>query len=379
MKYSSYQEMLCLSDYYNSTGDAVSIRILAKYKLLANKSHFSRIRKMYRKSDFSSPICSPFENLPTKDEKGMREQPVKILISRHFSKVFTPTDFTSSDIKTLATIPRSTISKAIRELIRDGRIEILDSDRRPKVYRWNPEEQPDPVDIFMKVYSIDSVQASFQFSLAHLPCHLNRSLCGLPYLGDNLTIRITERMDIPIMNNDKIACFEAGLSRMLPYVISSRGDFRIFKRRIDEEIALTKKIRNLIARITVDDRRRESLEMRCLSDSFISLIESEQGKRGLYVACRKVCGDEIHREEVNDLLPQIANDICKEFPSLSYDESTSSLESMSPSDKSVIENALTKTMRMYAQKSDKPVKKVNIKSIYQEAERELKRQTKMRV
>jgi hypothetical protein len=340
----------------------------------SSKCALHNLRHYLAYPDFLSTDCSPLENLLTNEGKGTREQSVKVLIASHFSSPSTPREFTTRDIPTLQTIPRSTIAKAINELSRDRRIETIDDKRRPKLYRWIPETQPDKVDVFMKVYSVKPEQSTNQFCLALLPCHLNRSICGLSYLGDNITVRIRERMDKPIINNEEIACFEAGIARLLPYVISSGGDSRIFNRRVEEEISLKKRIRKLLSQIDGSDVRRELLEKRCLSDTFLVFIESATGKRSLYESCRKVCGDEIHREEVNVLLPKIIMDMCCEFPFVSYDKNSSSLVSTMPIDKQQIESVLTKTMKMYTLKNDKPLKRVNVKDIYREAALELMRQ-----
>lgn len=373
MNFNSYQTIHRLALYQKETGDVLSAKTFNAFGLPTTKSYIHTVRSQLQKMDSLSSICTPFENSITGKRKGFPEATAKVLLRRLFYGK-DAIEFTTTDITSHVHFSRSTLSKAINSLIQQGKVEVVDANCRPKSYRWIPEEQPDPVDIFMKVYSIDSEKSMYQFRLALLPCHLNRSLCGLPYLGENLTIRIRERMDVPIMTNDEIACFEAGLSRLLPYVISSGGDFRIFKRRVEEEFALTEKIRKLLSRIDVNDIRRKSLEMRCLSESLISILESEQGKRILYDTCRKVCGDEIHREEVNILLPKITRDMCQEFPSLSYDESTSSLVSIQPIDKALMETTLTKTMRMYALKSEKPLIKVNVNDIYREATLELMRQ-----
>ena len=232
---------------------------------------------------------------------------------------------------------------------------------------------PDPVDVFIKVHSIPISSYPYRYDTLLLPCHVQRSICGLAFLGTSITERVREKINLKFedteSNDIQIESLDAGLTRLLPLTVSCAGDYRIFRRLIQNEITLTTNITKILEQLSQEDSRRIVLERRAIPKSLAVFLDSDEGKQQLFELFTKTCGRGIPRERVREAVPKVIIDIRSAFPMLNQDADC--LYSSVPIDPKEVDSVIVESLKKRASQDDGAPRRVSVKSIYREAELEL--------
>lgn len=365
MTHKSFDSALTVISYLNATGDTLSSNVCKALGLPSSKCYIFYLRK--RIADILSLTCPQDENRNTNDKIVLENVPCLTAIESQIEALQSDI-FTTADITSKLSVPRRTLSRAISNLLIKGKIELVEPNRRPKLYRRIPTVKKDYLETYIRVHNLTDDEDYAHQIMQLFPIYVNRAYCGLskPVISISDDVLQFALRSCALFPNpsDILPEQRANIDNLVLLIFNSGRDFRVVRRKLTEGNHFSERTRKVLLKLTNEQRRTRLMNKYCLPNSITHVLSTEYGMRVFYESALHTLGGDIARKPVYQIIPTITarlqHDIESKMKEIQSDSSLKTNHSYSM----IVEQIVDSSIMNVVSQLDIPEKRVNVKKMY---------------